>query len=191
MYSSRDLKSFIDQCVFIRSVYEHARILFGDSSPSDRERMTRSAPTFFGDLNQILNEYIILQICKITDPARDFRSNENHTIAFFLEHYDFSSNPSAFQRLRELDGRLQVFRQRLLPARNKLISHSDRTAILAGKPLGDALPDEWQQFWLDLQETICLIHKVVAGEPFHLNDVSMLSDADGLLKALQLAHRPR
>jgi hypothetical protein len=36
------------------------------------------------DLNRVLNEYIILQVCKLTDPAHDIRNNDNHTIAFLL-----------------------------------------------------------------------------------------------------------
>ena len=35
-------------------------------------------------------EYMILQVCKITDPAQDFRKNDNHTIAFLLKNYNFS-----------------------------------------------------------------------------------------------------
>ena len=76
---------------------------------------------------------MILQVCKITDAARDFRKNDNHTIAFLLQHYDFSGDPATTQRLAQLDARLQAFRQKLLPARNKFISHSDRDAILAGR----------------------------------------------------------
>jgi len=89
---------------------------------------------------------MILQVCKITDPAQDFRKNDNHTIAFLLQHYDFSADPATMQRLAQCDGRLQAFRQKLLPARNKLISHSDRGAVLAGQALGGAPQNEWDEF---------------------------------------------
>jgi hypothetical protein len=63
----------------MRSIYLHARILF-EASAEDTARMSRAAPTFFGDLNKMFVEYMILQVCKITDPARDFRKNDNHTV---------------------------------------------------------------------------------------------------------------
>lgn len=92
---------------------------------------------------------------------------------------------AARQRLAQLDARLQAFRQKLLSARNKLISHSDRNAILAGQALGGAPQSEWDQFWLDLQDVVCLIYEKMFGTPFYINGVAMLSDADGLLKALK------
>jgi hypothetical protein len=130
-------------------------------------------------------EYMISQVCKITDPAQDFRKNDNHTIAFLLQHYDFSSDPTTSERLHQLDGRLQAFRQMLLPARNKLISHSDRDAIMAGQALGGAPQAEWDEFWLTLQAVVCIIYEKVFNTSFQLNAVAMLSDADGLLKALK------
>lgn len=182
---SEDIAVFANNCVFMRSIYLHGQILFEASSDKDKARMAQAASTFFGDINRMIVEYMILQVCKITDPARDFRKNDNHTIAFLLQHYDFSADPAKAQRLAQLDGRLQAFRQKLLPARNKLISHADRDAILAGHALGGASQSEWNQFWLDLQDVVCIIYEKVFGTPFYVNGVAMLSDAEGLLKALK------
>jgi len=143
---NEDIAIFANHCVFMRSIYLHGKILFEASTDEDNARMLRVAPTFFGDINKMFVEYMILQVCKITDPAQDFRKNDNHTIAFLLQHYDFSADPATMQRLAQCDGRLQAFRQKLLPARNKLISHSDRGAVLAGQALGGAPQNEWDEF---------------------------------------------
>jgi hypothetical protein len=182
---NEDIAIFANHCVIMRSIYLHAKILFEDSTDEDKARMSRAAPTFFGDINRMFVEYMILQVCKITDPAQDFRKNDNHTIAFLLQHYDFSADPATIQRLAQLDARLQAFREKLLPARNKLISHSDRDAILAGQALGGAPQSAWEEFWLDLQDVVCIIYEKVFGTTFYINGVAMLSDADGLLKALK------
>lgn len=182
---NEDIAIFADHSVFMRSVYLHGRALFEASTDKEKARMSRAAPTFFGDLNSMFVEYTILQVCKITDPAQDFKKNDNHTIAFLTKHYDFSSDPAAAKRLAELDTRIQAFRAKLLPARNKLISHSDRATILAGQSLGGAPQRDWNQFWIDLQEVVEIIYKKVFGTTFHINGVAMLSDADGLLKALK------
>jgi hypothetical protein len=182
---TEDIETFANYCVFMRSIYLHTRELFETSSIEDRSLMQRTAGTFFGDLNRVLNEYVILQVCKITDPAHDNRNNDNHTIAFLLEHYDFSSEPSTLQLLQDLQARMRAFRQKLLPARNKLISHLDRDAILAGGALGAATDQEWDQFWLDLEKFIYIVHRKIVGSPFQLRGVAGLSDASGLLKALR------
>jgi AbiU2 len=181
---TEDIEIFANYCVFMRSIYLHARELFENSSADDKALMRSTAGTFFGDLNQALNEYVILQACKIADPAHDNRGNDNHTIAFLLDHYDFSSDPPTLKRLEELHARSEAFGKKLLAARNKLIAHLDRAAILAARPLGAATDDEWNQFWLDLQEFIYIVHRKVTGSSFYLNGVAGRSDAGDLLKAL-------
>jgi hypothetical protein len=185
--SNEDVAVFADNCVFMRSIYLHGRTLFELSSAEDKERMSKTAGTFFGDLNRMFIEYMILQVCKITDPARDVRGSDNHTVAFLLSKYDSGGDCAKKATLDALNDRLQRFRRKLLPARNKLISHSDRAAILAGAALGGAPQTDWDQFWLDLQDVVCIIYERVFGRPFYINGVAMLSDADELLKALKLA----
>jgi hypothetical protein len=182
---TQDIEIFANYCVFMRSIYLHTRELFETSSADDRALMNATAGTFFGDLNQVLNEYLILQVCKITDPAKDYRDNDNHTIAFLLQYYDFSDDPPTLNRLDELRADMQTFRAKLPPARNRLISHLDRDAILAGRPLGAASDEEWNQFWLELQEFIYIVHRKVTGSSFRLNGVAGLSDAGDLMKVLR------
>jgi hypothetical protein len=55
-------------------------------------------------------EYIILQVCKITDPAQDARKNGNLIVAFLLRRYDFSADPVAKCRLDIIADRLLTFR---------------------------------------------------------------------------------
>ena len=184
---TQDIEIFANYCVFMRSIYLHTRELFETSSAGDKALMDATAGTFFGDLNRVLNEYVILQVCKITDPARDIRNNDNHTIAFLLKHYDplFSSDPPMSKRLEDLHDSMRAFGEKLRPARNKLISHLDRDAILADHPLGAATDQEWRQFWLDLHNFIYIVHRKITGSSFHLNGVAGLSDAGDLLKALR------
>jgi hypothetical protein len=102
---NEDIVIFANHCVLMRSIYLHGKTLFEFSTDEDKARMSRAAPVFFGDLNKMFVEHIILQVCKITDPAQDFRKNDNQTIAFLLQHYDFSGDPAAMQRLAQLDAR--------------------------------------------------------------------------------------
>src|ERR1700746_1888311 len=116
---TQDIEIFANYCAYMRSIFLHTRELFETCSADDRARMNATAATFFGDLNRVLNEYVILQVCKITDPAQDYRNNDNHTIAFLLQRYDFSDDPPTTLKLQELRADMQAFREKLLPARNK------------------------------------------------------------------------
>lgn len=66
-----DISIFINDCVFARSIYLHGLALFEQSTDRDKQRMSRTAEVLSGDLWQVIREYMILQVCKMTDPARD------------------------------------------------------------------------------------------------------------------------
>ena len=180
---NEDIVRFAHRCAFTRSIYLHLKTLFEDSSADERDHMGQAAPIFFGDLRHVFVEYVILQVCKITDPPK-FGANENETVSFLIEHYDFSGEPESLQRLNELWKELSAFRVKVLPARNKLISHADREASRVGTPLGQASDEEWANFWMQLQEIVTIIHEKVIGQPFSLFS-GIMSDADGLLQALE------
>lgn len=146
--------------------------------------MLRTAAVFFGDLSKMSKEYLIVQVCKITDSAKS-GGKENLTTEFLLTHYDFTMEPQKVHTLKELNGKMQVFRSKLLLARNKLICHSDRASIFDGHALGGVADNEWDEFWLNLQEFVHIIYQKVVGESLYINGVSGLSDAHSLLKALK------
>jgi hypothetical protein len=178
-----DITVFSDNCVFVRSLYLHGKGLFEHSTVKDRQRMEKAAPVFFGDLSRILVEHVVLEVCKMTDPAQDFRKNDNLSVAFLVGHYGLSADA----RPAALVAKLHDFRQKVVPARNKIISHADRAAIHAGVNLGSVPDSEWKQFWLDLRDVVSIIHKHAHGTEFDITDVAGLSDVDGLLKDLKHA----
>jgi hypothetical protein len=180
-----DINIFADHCVFIRSVYRHLEILFVNSTENYKKRMLHIAQFFFEDLNNILVEYIILTVCKITDPAQDNRKNDNHTIDYLIKHYDCRADVATAERLDRLCARIKAFRKKLLPARNKLIAHSDRKTIMEGTPLGATEPGEWDQFWHDLDDVVLIIQEKALVERCRITEVAMLSDADSVLRVIR------
>lgn len=182
-----DIEIFANHCVFVLSIYHHLRVLYEASSADDHARLQQTASIFFSDLHQMLVEYVVLQACKITDPAKDNRNNENHTVPFLLDYYGLRSDAAVGPQLTALETSVLDFRKKIVPARNKLIGHADRAAILAGKPLGETQPGDWDQFWSDLDQLVNLVHQKIMGSEMRLSQVAMISDADGLLRALQSA----
>jgi hypothetical protein len=180
---AQDVKILAGYCLFMRSIFLHNRILFEESTSQQKEIMSRVANIFFDDLSSMLRENIILQACRITDPAKDARGNDNLTIDFLLQH--FVGEPATKRRLDELNNKLQAFRLRILPARNKLISHLDSEAIRSGVPLGGVPDSEWNEFWLNLQDLVYILYDKVVGEPSPYINAVAQSDAGGLLHSLQ------
>jgi hypothetical protein len=181
-----DISIFADYAVYVRSVYMHGQTLCETADQADKDVMESAAPVFFGDLNKVLIEYVILQVCKITDLAKDIRGNENHTTEFFVASSDFSSEPDKANRLAELNKSMQVLRRKLKPARDKVISYLDRNAGLFKTIMGAASKDEWSQFWRDLDEFVAILYeKYVSSPPLHLLTVSGITDTTYLQDALR------
>jgi hypothetical protein len=179
-----DITAFAHHCAYMRSVFLHGKILFEESSAEARQRMSGAAQILFGDLNRILVEYIILQACRITDAAKDMKGNDNLTIPFLMKKYNLSGDAAKQKRVVELAASIDAFRQKLLPARHKRIAHADRAAAHDVASYGKATNDEWNGFWAELRELVSTFYECVHGGPFDI-DGGLMSDADGLLKALK------
>ncbi len=183
--TSRDVKKFIDHCVILRAFWSHYQTLF-DGSDLKRELLQKTADKFFRDLNLMLIEHLILQICKLTDPEST-SGKRNLTVQFLIKNADFSASPRELAELTKIAARMDAFSKRIRPARNKFISHLDLDAALGRKALGGASIAAWRRFWFDLQDFVAIMNKryVDARAPFYLNGIGMVSDADQLVKALK------
>src|SRR5271166_2915909 len=181
----RDVKKFVDHCVVPRAFWTHYQTLF-EGSDLKRELLQSAAHNFFHDLNLMLIEHLILQICKLTDPEITM-GKRNLTVQFLTKNADFSASPEEFGKLTKIAVRMDIFRKRILSARNKFISHLDLDAALGRRSLGGASIAAWRKFWLDLQDFVTILYKryVDARTPFYLNGIGMMSDADQLVKALK------
>jgi hypothetical protein len=167
----------------------HYRALFEPGNPH-HALFSALAPIFFGDINLMFVKYIILEVCKLGDPVQDFRGNENLSIDFFVNYCDFSNASAQFDHLKYRATRLRNFIAKLKRARDKLISHSDRTTILSGvRGLGAADPDEWTDFWLDLQAFVAFLCERYLGQRIYLNGGAN-SDAHGLVQILEQSVGP-
>lgn len=185
--SKDDVDAFCRFCVSLRSTFRHFQILFEEGADLRRELLQSIAPTFFCDLNGMLIEHLILQICKITDPEGS-SGRKNLTVEFLINNSDVPAAGKELDRLKRLGESMHAFRAKIVPARNKLIGHLDRHSVLNGNALGGADKDSWNQFWLDLQDFAHILYRkyIDPHGHFYLNGVGQLSDADTLLKALRV-----
>ena len=185
--TKEDVQAFVDSCVLLWSQWMHFATLF-KGSDLKRELLQTTAPTFFGDLNGLLIEHLVLRICRLTDEAQTM-GRKNLTVKFLTEHSDWSNAPDVLAKLKPISDSIHNFRKRILPARKWFIAHLDLSAVRLQEPLGAASDAEWKQFWLDLQDFLELMfrHHVDQDSQFYLTEIARISDADSLLTALRNA----
>ena len=94
---------------------------------SQLELYSSIAPYCFGDLNNILHQYVILQFAKLTDPAKTGR-HYNLTSNYILEEIAWPEDVRL--RLANANSRLMSFRKYIEGARSKRIAHTDLDAQL-------------------------------------------------------------
>ncbi len=183
--TKRDVETFINNCVAIRSKYAHAKILF-----ENQAILARAAPIFFGDVHSLLNRMVILGICAITDPQKT-NGNENLTVEFLSKNAHQMTDAKDKLAVGAFCDKSHAFRRKLAPARNKLIGHLDREAAIGDVSLGTASDEEWGAFWFALRDFLQIFDRLYRDPAglFDIEDIGMISDADSLLTWLREAEK--
>ena len=83
------------------SVRHTFKVLFEDEQPSCQTLMKKTAWSFFVDLNRILQEYLLLECAKITDPATT-GDHENFTVDYLVQNICWPSDKAILERLTSL-----------------------------------------------------------------------------------------
>ena len=179
---SATIRAFIAQCEWTYEAWSTHRALFDDNSRPQSEVATRVVNAL-GRISRMTQEYVLLQISKLHDPATQ-GAHVNLSIAYLIEHGDWED--SRLVRLKDCQARLGELADQLRGARNKLLSHLDLGAALAGEPLGAFEADEDTEYFAVLQELALLLQDGELSSPLSF-DSSALSDARALAAHLNLA----
>lgn len=177
-----DARKFCDLCVLARASYQYLRFLY-EFDPEHTRLISEIDHMFSGDLQAILRDSVFSYIRKISDPERSAR-RENPTTESFVSNFDFPSAPRDERKLAFLHGRIREFREKILAYRPQRMSCPDRAAAPGDRPLGAATNQEWNQFWLNLQDFVEIIHRryINPSGQFRLNGLA--SDTHSLIIAL-------
>ncbi len=132
-------------------------------------------------LSVISQEYLLQQIAKLHDPARQ-NGQDNLGIDYVFRHGGWDKDVSV--KLQALKVRLDGFAKRVRPARDKMLSHIDLKAALSGSTMGDFPKDEDVEYFKDLQEFVDVVHDAVVGGPSPFSDDAR-RDATALLSCLK------
>jgi len=179
------IEQFCNQCYTIRALHKEYFYLYESDNKERLDLLDKTARDFFREHRGILKERIFLEICKITDPAGS-GERSNFTIEYILKEIKQDTNENL--GLDELSKEIRKFREHIVPARNKIISHSDFETITSDRTLGVFSKDAYDKFWDDLQKFVNKIHNYYFKSPFILDDrVDCTSNAKDLVLALKKA----
>jgi len=164
----------------MHAIRQHFRDLF-ESGELRRNLLTEISKGFFGDLNIVLQEYILLQKAKITDPASSGKGKENLSSNYLVS---LNWSPPVEAELKALNDRLMGFRAKIDDARRKYLAHADLSSHLAQTKLGDFSEAEEQDFWSALQDFVNIAHEATFGGPYPIDAVQVDGDVQSLMHAL-------
>ena len=174
------VKLFCDDCIWIYAVRQHFRDLY-ESGEERRNLLAEISQGFFGDLNVILQEYILLQKAKITDPASSGKNKDNLTSNYLAS---MEWDPDVKAKLDLINVRLMSFRKKIVEARKKYLAHSDLKSHLMQKNLGSFTENEEDDFWEALQEFVNVAHGATFEGPYPINAVLQNGDVQSLIHSL-------
>lgn len=133
------------------------------------ELLRKTAAEFFADLQKMWHEYVLLDVCKLTDSCK----NGNLTINYFVCRYKNDFSKEEEKRIQKIMDLIMCFRERVKPPRHKIIAHIDKKTAVDNKPLGGFSDKEKQlgmqmsqmieQFYDNLQEIINIVSSKIHG----------------------------
>ncbi len=173
---------FREQCIWLRCCYNTYSALY-ESGERTKEVLQASAPIFFRDLNEILIEYVLLQICKIMDPA-EIAGRKNLT----FEHVNtaLQDNHLMTDEIARFSCGLSRYRKLVKDGRNRLIAHLDKESVLNGLPIGEHPEEEVTAFFESLQGYVDAVGNAVGVGPLDFRTTAGAGDVVDLIRTLSV-----
>lgn len=178
------IEKFCEACVWARTVRNHFSALY-EFNQRRLDLLDEVAALFFHDLNIVLIEYILLQLCKLTDlePTRVGNERPHNLTTNYILTLEWS--PETLNGLKIKNDELKVFRSKIVDARRKLIAHSDLRMHLESIGLGSFSESDELAFWDALQEFVDLAHSEAIDGPFPIDVTMQGGDVLSLIHVLK------
>lgn len=155
-------------------------LLFDENLRADELCKSPGGDTF-ARLSAISQEYVLLQIFKLHDPAVT-KGVITLGIDYIIKYGGWSDEMR--HELEVMYENLSKFAEKIKPARNKVISHHDLATITEGVPVGKIDNDVAEKYFEILQEFANKVHEQTIGGPWPFNDL-VKNDVAAFLRMLK------
>ncbi len=182
MNSKEIVQSFVTECEKVKMAHDLFSALFDPGDERKRELLQSVAPKTFGDLNEILVGYMLLQFAKLTDPAKTGKY-ENLTSNFIVEKLVWPREVK--DRLSAINTRLMAFRAQIIDFRTKRGAHLDLDAHTSNPRTLGAFPQgAGVAFLRDLEEFLQVAIAHLEPNEHVTLQIAMSEDVHSLVLAL-------
>ncbi len=180
--------AFRTQCIWLQTCFNTYAALYesgeetNESGEETSRVMSAAAPLFFHDLNVILVEYCLLQVCRLTDPPQSSGRDNltvKHINALLTAENKFTPEISS-----AAEG-LAHYRSLIRDSRNWIISHVDKRTLIEGLPIGAHSQAEVSAFFDNLYRYVDEVGRVVGVGPLDFRCTSGPGDVLDLLRHLK------
>ena len=178
--SAEEIKKFCQLCDWAYESWITAYTIF-DNNPRIEQLKESPCFEFLLRLNIILQEYALLQLIKLHDPAEQM-GGSNLTFEYIFKCGGWDKETVLI--LKKLFSKLDQLAQQIRPARHKILSHNDLKTILDDVPIGTFPKGKDVEYFRILQEFVNVVHDKTIGGPYLFNSLAQ-SDAQGFLEIIQ------
>ena len=173
-------KRFCELCDWAFECWLTHKRLFDENNRT--EKTIEKAKYFTERLSIITQEYVLMQICKLHDPAIQ-GSSLNLTVDYIIRFGQWGQDA---ERIQIIVDRLEGLFNKIKKARNKLLAHNDLEALKDSSVLGTFPKGLDEEYFSALQELANEVHTKWCGDPYPFNDLAG-ADVDEFLALLQKA----
>jgi len=159
---------FCDHCDWAHQSWLMRKYLYDENPEKEAIKHAHHA-YFFSRLEKILQEYWMHEVSKLHDPARQ-NGFDNLSVEYIFSSGNWSQKVRG--KLEVLKENMNKFARKLKPARNKLLSHKDKSVILSGATLGCFDEGEDTLYFEALGEFANEVHQAVVGTPYMFDDLT-------------------
>jgi hypothetical protein len=181
-----------EHCIWIQTCFNTFNDLF-ETGDARHQLMDRTAPLFFHELNRILYENYILQVCKLSDPPHSMvpvkingkterEKRYNLTVAHVNEL--LAAEGLLTSAIETATAGIVRYRSLIEAARNRTIGHADKETALTYIVLGTHTKPEASAFLEYLHAYVDAVGIAVGEGPLDFSGTSAPGDVADLFKAL-------
>jgi hypothetical protein len=175
-------RQFCELCNWAYECWVTHKRLFDENVKT--ETTIARAKYFTARLSVITQEYSLLQICKLHDPAIQ-KSAVNITIDYIVRFGDWGPDADEINRHAL---RLAALFEKLKSARNKVLAHNDLEAIVGAAVLGEFPEGLDNEYFAALQDLVNIVYEKWLGGPYPFNDQAG-ADVEEFLHVLEMAEQ--
>ena len=184
MPSSHAVESFLalrQECVWVQSCFNTFCALF-ESGEETSTVLQQAAPAFFQEINLILLEHFVLQVCRITDPASS-NGRENLTIKNLNQA--LAKEGIFSTHIAEQSERIHKYRSLVVDARNQIVSHADKAKILSRTESDPHARSDVKDFFAGLYKYVDLVGEALGVGPLDFTYTGSEGDVEALVSCLK------